>query len=140
MKRVLLAIMLGSCVVTAAFLPPAPPDSGTVAPPKPVAPTDMMVSVWYNGGTARAPMLSPITPSSREEWRRDLQQIKSLGFNTVRGWVDWSHNEPRQGQYDFRNLKLLCELAQEAGLRVMIQVYVGWDGFGFAPDWAHKKF
>jgi beta-galactosidase len=140
MRRVLLAIVLVSCVVTAAFLPTAPPDSAPLAAPKPVAPTDMMVSVWYNGGTARAPMLSPITASSREEWRRDLQQIKSLGFNTVRGWVDWSHNEPRQGQYDFRNLRLLCELAQEAGLRVMIQVYVGWDGFGFAPDWAHKKF
>lgn len=55
-------------------------------------PPDLMVSVWYNGGKARAPMLSPITPNSREEWRRDLQQIKSLGFNTVRGWVDWSHN------------------------------------------------
>jgi beta-galactosidase len=22
----------------------------------------------------------------------------------------------------------------------MIQVYAGWDGFGFAPDWVHKKY
>jgi len=51
-------------------------------------PPDLMVSVWYNGGKARAPMLSRITPNSREEWRRDLRQIKSLGFSTVRGWVD----------------------------------------------------
>ena len=101
---------------------------------------DLMISVWYNGGKARAPMLSPLTAASREEWRRDLQQIKSLGFNTVRGWVDWSHNEPQEGKYDFRNLRLLCELAREQGLRVIIQVYAGWDGFGFAPDWVHKKY
>jgi len=103
-------------------------------------PPDLMVSVWYNGGKARAPMLSPITPNSREEWRRDLRQIKSLGFNTVRGWVDWSHNEPQEGKYNFDNLRMLCELARDEGLRVVIQIYAGWDGFGFAPDWAHKKF
>jgi beta-galactosidase len=103
-------------------------------------PPDLMVSVWYNGGKARAPMLSPITPNSREEWRRDLRQIRSLGFNTVRGWVDWSHNEPQEGKYNFDNLRLLFELAREAGLRVVIQIYDGWDGFGFAPDWVHKKF
>ena len=31
-------------------------------------PPDLMVSVWYNGGKARAPMLSPFAPNSREEW------------------------------------------------------------------------
>lgn len=40
-------------------------------------------SVWYSGGKARAPMLSKITESSEAEWRKDLQQIKDLGFNTV---------------------------------------------------------
>ncbi len=103
-------------------------------------PPDLMISVWYNGGKARAPMLSPLTANSRAEWRRDLQQIKSLGFNTVRGWVDWSHNEPQEGQYNFDNLRMLFELAREAGLRVFIQMYSGWDGFGFAPDWAHIKY
>jgi beta-galactosidase len=103
-------------------------------------PPDLMISVWYNGGKARAPMLSPITPSSREEWLRDLQQIKALGFNTVRGWVDWSHNEPREGQYHFENLQLLCGLARQVGLRVVIQIYTGWDGFGFPPDWVRHKY
>jgi beta-galactosidase len=98
------------------------------------------MSVWYNGGKARAPMLSPITETSADEWRRDLQQIKSLGFSTVRGWIDWSHNEPVEGRYDFDNLRLLCKLANEVGLKVFVQIYTGWDGFGFAPDWARKKF
>ena len=51
-------------------------------------------SVWYSGGKARAPMLSKITESSEAEWRKDLQQIKDLGFNTVRTWVEWATCEP----------------------------------------------
>jgi beta-galactosidase len=98
------------------------------------------ISVWYSGGKARAPMLSEITSNSREEWRHDLQQIKSLGFTTVRTWVDWQRCEAEEGKYNFANLKLLFDLAQELGLKVIIQVYSGYDGFGFAPDWVHRKF
>ena len=90
-------------------------------------------SVWYSGGTARAPMLSDLTPQSREQWRRDLQEIKKLGFNTVRTWVEWSSVERTRGQYDLGNLKLLLELAREAGLRVFLQVYID-----SAPDWVGK--
>jgi beta-galactosidase len=92
-------------------------------------------SVWYSGGKARAPMLSEITPDSKEDWRRDLEQIKSLGFNTVRTWVEWAACEPEPGKYNFENLRLLMELAQEAGLRVFIQMYVD-----SAPDWVAYTF
>jgi len=93
------------------------------------------VSVWYSGGKARAPMLSTITPQSKDEWRRDLEQIKSLGFNFVRTWIEWTHAEPQEGRYDFKNLQLLSELSQEVGLKVLIQVYGE-----SAPDWVGKKF
>ncbi len=98
------------------------------------------LSVWYSGGKARAPMLSEITPRSREEWLSDLKQIKSLGFTTVRTWVDWQHCEAKEGEYNFKNLELLLDLAQKLDLKVIIQVYTGSDGFGFAPDWVHKKY
>lgn len=91
------------------------------------------VSVWYSGGKARAPMLSSLTDRSREEWRRDLDQIKGLGFNTVRTWVEWAHCEPRAGEFHFENLKLLCELARERDLRVIVQVYAD-----SAPDWVGR--
>jgi len=91
-------------------------------------------STWYAGGKARAPMVSEITPSFREEWRRDLQQIKDLGFNTVRTWVEWALGEPRKGEYDLEQLRMLFELAGEVGLRVFIQMYVD-----SAPDWVGKK-
>ncbi len=93
------------------------------------------ISVWYSGGKARAPMLSEITDSSEVEWRRDLEQIKKLGFNTVRTWVEWAHCEPRPGEYHFENLRLLCRLAQEQDLRVIIQLYVD-----SAPDWVGKRY
>lgn len=93
------------------------------------------VSVWYSGGKARAPMLSTLTPQSREQWGTDLDQIKTLGFNTVRTWVEWAHCEPRQGEFHFENLQLLCELAQDRGLRVIVQVYAD-----SAPDWVGRAF
>lgn len=92
-------------------------------------------SVWYSGGDARAPMLSAITPESEEEWRKDLQQIKDLGFNTVRTWVEWQRVEPRQGEYHFENLRLLMRLADEVGLKVFIQVYAD-----SAPEWLGSQF
>lgn len=93
------------------------------------------VAVWYGGGTVRAPMLSPLDAGSEAAWRRDLSTIKSLGFNTVRTWVEWSACEPREGEYHFENLALVLRLAEEAGLRVIVQVYVD-----SAPAWVGRKY
>jgi len=93
------------------------------------------ISVWYSGGKARAPMLSDLTPESPRRWRRDLEQIHALGFRCVRTWVEWAHCEPQPGEYRFENLKLLCELAQEVELRVVIQMYVD-----SAPDWVGREY
>lgn len=111
--------------------PPAPP-----AHQRPARQPDFFpFAVWYSGGKARAPMLSPLTPTSRDAWRRDLQQIKQLGFNTVRTWVEWAEAEPRRGEYHFENLQLLLELAQDVGLRVMVQMYAD-----AAPDWVGRAY
>ena len=88
------------------------------------------VSVWYSGGKARAPMLETVTPESREVWKKDIDQIKRLGFNTVRTWIEWTACEKSEGTYDFSALELLTDLAGEAGLRVIVQVYID-----SAPDW-----
>lgn len=93
------------------------------------------VAVWYNGGKARAPMLSPLTPASGREWGHDLDQIKALGFNTVKCWVDWSSAEPEPGVFNFKNLNLLMTLAQERGLRVIVQIYTD-----SAPDWVGQRY
>ena len=119
------------CLLAGVILAPAPTGQG-----RPARDPDFFpFAVWYSGGKARAPMLSTLTPGSREEWRRDLEQIKQLGFNTVRTWVEWAEAEPRRGEYHFENLQLLLELAGDVGLRVMVQMYAD-----AAPDWVGQIF
>jgi beta-galactosidase len=122
--RLMLALLLAAVAL------PAP----LFAQPKGVEPYFPM-SVWYGGGKARAPMLEENPQAKVEIWRKDVKQIKALGFNTLRAWVDWASAEPREGEYDFRTLDVLAKLAEEEGLRMVIQVYVD-----SAPDWVGKKY
>ena len=93
------------------------------------------VAVWYSGGKARAPMLEKVTADSPRAWEEDLEKIKGLGFNTVRTWVEWNVGEPREGEYHLENLDLLLKLAEEEGLKVIVQVYVD-----SAPEWVGAKY
>lgn len=93
------------------------------------------VAVWYSGGKARAPMLETVTEESAQAWKEDLLKIKGLGFNTVRTWVEWNVGEPHEGEYHLENLDLLLRLADEVGLRVIVQVYVD-----SAPEWVGAKY
>ena len=93
------------------------------------------IGVWYGGGTAR-PATTPRNPAAeREAWRTDLQQIRALGFNTVTSWVDWAGAEPLRGQYRFDALDQMLALAQEAGLRVILQLYPD-----VAPEWIGRQY
>jgi len=93
------------------------------------------VGVWYGGGTSRAPMVSRAPAAERDAWRRDLQAIRSLGFNSIKTWVDWASTEPVRGQYRFDALEQVLSLADEAGLRVIVQIYTD-----AAPEWLGKRY
>jgi beta-galactosidase len=93
------------------------------------------VAVWYGGGKARAPMLERVDSTSAERCGKDLDQIKAVGFNTIKCWVDWATAEPKPGVFNFENLDLLLRLAQERGLRVVIQTYLD-----SAPDWVGERY
>lgn len=67
-------------------------------------------------------------------WRNDIGQIKSLGFNAVRCWIDWATGEPSEGVYHFQTIDVLLRLASEQGLKVIIQVYMD-----SAPAWVGRK-
>lgn len=114
MKSALLASLLSLSATGADFLP---------------------MAVWYGGGTARAPMLEKDARKKKEIWRKDIRQIRALGFNTVRTWIDWSSGEPRERQYSFENLDVILELAREEGLKVFLQVYMD-----SAPQWVGTKY
>lgn len=126
-----LILLIAACL-TGATLVPAQPMAQKSPPPN----SDFFpVGVWYGGGKARAPMLERIDATSRERWGRDLDAIQATGFNMVKTWVDWATAEPRSGEYHFENLALLQELAQQRGLRVVVQVYLD-----SAPDWVGEKY
>jgi beta-galactosidase len=93
------------------------------------------MAVWYGGGKARAPMLEGGARAKKAVWKKDVEQIKALGFNTVRAWIDWASGQPSEGTYDFETLDVLLELAEEAGLRLVLQVYMD-----SAPVWVGDKF
>src|SRR5215212_4777893 len=93
------------------------------------------VGVWYGGGTARAPMVSADPATERGAWARDLTTIKSLGFNSVKTWVDWASAEPERGRYRFDALDQLMSLAERAGLKVIVQGYTD-----AAPEWLGKRY
>ena len=91
--------------------------------------------MWYGGGTARAPMLVRDPAPERDAWRRDLEQIRRLGFNSIKCWVDWATTEPRRGEYHFEALDQLLALADEAGLRVIVQFYTDSQ-----PEWIGRAY
>lgn len=93
------------------------------------------VAVWYGGGKVRAPMLERLDEGSARRWGSDLDQIKSLGFTTIKCWVDWATAEPQRGEFSFTNLALLLRLAEQRGMRVIVQVYLD-----SAPDWVGHEY
>ncbi|HEY65666.1 MAG TPA: hypothetical protein G4O02_13960 [Caldilineae bacterium] len=92
-------------------------------------------AVWYTGGRARATMVRPPDANARDTWKKDVETIRDCGFNAIRCWVDWASGEPYPGDYHFEALDLLMDLAEEAGLKVIIQVYLD-----SAPDWLVKYY
>ncbi|HTH03411.1 MAG TPA: beta-galactosidase [Vicinamibacterales bacterium] len=102
--------------------------------PQPTEPF-VPIGVWYAGGTTRAPMVSRNPAAERDRWRRDLVSIKSLGFNSVKTWVDWASAEPERGRYRFDALEQLLTLSDEVGLKVILQIYTD-----AAPEWLGKRY
>lgn len=55
-------------------------------------------------------------------WKDVLQKMKSAGFNAVTMYFYWGYHSPRKGVYNFsgvRNVNLLLDMAQQAGLYVI---------------------
>jgi beta-galactosidase len=141
-RRVCAALLIAICNLTIAIgnlaIEPFPIVRSAIAhsatqlsPEEPFFP----VGVWYGGGTARAPMLVREPARELDSWLRDLKAIKSLGFNHVKTWVDWATIEPIEGKFHLEALEQLLTLADNVGLRVIVQVYSD-----SAPEWIGRKF
>ena len=93
------------------------------------------ISVWYGEGKARAPMLAPSTKESRKIALTDIANIKKLGFNTVRYWVDWATVEPEPEVWNLGFINHLMNLAERNRLKVIVQLYLD-----SAPSWLASAY
>ncbi len=124
--------IVASCLLVLALESPARPDLSAQATR---TPRFFPMAAWYGGGKARAPMLEGNARAKKERWRQDVRDIKAVGFNTVRAWIDWASGQPAEGRYDFETLEVLLELAEEEGLKLVLQVYMD-----SAPFWVGAKY
>lgn len=71
----------------------------------------------------------------RDQWEKDLINIKKAGFNTVRAWFVWNAIERKEGEIDYGYISEFLTLATKAGLKVGILFHMH-----ACPDWATKKY
>jgi beta-galactosidase len=64
----------------------------------------------------RAPTPEP------EFWENDLSNIKQMGCNTVKFWVQWRWSERREEEYYWDDLDQLMDLAHKNGLSVVLNL------------------
>ncbi|MHA2247802.1 MAG: beta-galactosidase [Candidatus Hodarchaeales archaeon] len=88
------------------------------------------ISVWYGEDKARAPMLSQPTEKSYKIAQRDIENMKKLGFNSVKFWIDWLFVEPEPGVWNLDFIDNLMKLAEKNELKVIMQLYLD-----SAPNW-----
>ena len=57
------------------------------------------------------------TTPERDQWLRDMENMKKLGFNTIRGWLVWNTIERREGEIDYDYIRTFLESAARFDLQ-----------------------
>jgi hypothetical protein len=83
----------------------------------------------YGSQYYRAPSPGP------DDWERDLERMKELGFNSIKYWAQWRWNHPAEDEFYWDDLDRLMDLADKHGLRVMLNTIVD-----VAPAWIYTKY
>lgn len=75
----------------------------------------------------------PPTPPE-EEWEEDFKRIKDLGMDFVKIWAMWTYIERKEGEFDWKKLDKLLNLAEKYELNVIINIILD-----HVPHWAQHK-
>lgn len=67
--------------------------------------------------------------------RRDLENIKKLGFNTIKVWAIWNWINYDEGKYDLSELKEIIEYSEKLELQVIINTILET-----CPYWVSDKY
>jgi len=75
---------------------------------------------------------------------KDVEVLKSFGFNFIRLGISWQYAEPEQGHYDRQYMEAIVSFIREAGkagIYVMPEVHqIGWGATdGGIPAWLCEK-
>ncbi|MBR5527622.1 MAG: beta-galactosidase [Clostridia bacterium] len=71
----------------------------------------------------------------RDQWEKDLYNIRNYGFNTVRAWLVWNTLEKAEGEIDYDYLDTFLSVAKKNDLDVGLLFHLH-----ACPAWAVKKY
>lgn len=71
----------------------------------------------------------------RDQWEKDMESMKKLGFNTIRAWLVWNAIEKSEGNIDYKYISDFLTLASKYDLQVGLLFHLH-----ACPAWAVKKF
>jgi beta-galactosidase len=91
------------------------------------------VSVWYGASRARAPMIQEI--NDIDKVIKDIENVKKLGFNSIRFWYDWATAEPKPYFWNFEVIETLLSITDKLGIKAIVQVYTD-----SAPNWVEYEY
>ena len=77
----------------------------------------------------RAPTPGP------ECWEADFAQMKTLGFNSVKFWVQWRWSQRSRDRFVFDDLDALFDVSAQYELPITLNVI-----FDVAPHWLYDDF
>jgi len=75
------------------------------------------------------------TTPKRSEWKKDIENMREYGFNTIKVLALWRWNNPQKDGFYFEDLDELMDLAQASNIKVIINVL-----FDSAPAWFFSKY
>ena len=71
----------------------------------------------------------------KDQWEKDMENMKKSGFNTIRAWFLWNAIEKSEGNFDYDYISDFLTLAGKYDLQVGILFHLH-----SCPAWAVKKF
>lgn len=81
------------------------------------------------------------TRAPLSQWQAQLHLLKASGIDIVASYVFWNHHEEQDGRFDWsdrRDLRRFVQMAQAAGLKVVVRIGPWAHGearYGGIPDW-----
>lgn len=70
-----------------------------------------------------------------EDWENDIRIARAHNFNTLRSWVLWNWQNPKEGVYDFSNFEKLLDICSKYSMKMILLFNL--EG---CPAWMARKY